>query len=317
MNAIYLQTNDAEQNEVIAFRRDADGTLTRLELVGYKQALAATGKPHLASQSSDPRERRGAFVVNAGSEACPLFARDRRRRGLACRSRRVGRDDADGVRRPRRARVRAERRRRRERHRLHARGRKLAPSDDTRALAGADPAQIRFTPHGSTLVVTDRANTRSSRCRSREATRAASVSGATPLRIRPHANGSSSSPRLRRTVGAAAASSHRVPARAGEQEHREYAQRGWPAASTRMGVSSSSRPSATERSPATRSAPDGSLELVDPVAGSTVLAQGRAGRGPECGRPLPLRAGRRRAPLFAFASRGRPARPVGDSTACP
>ena len=34
----------------------------------------------------------------------------------------------------------------------------LTPTGDVRALPGADPAQIGFTPDGSTLIVTDRAN---------------------------------------------------------------------------------------------------------------------------------------------------------------
>ena len=89
VNAIYLQTNDAEQNEVIAFRRDADGTLTRLG--SWATGGRGTGKPHLASQSSVVVERRRLLVVNAGSDdsRCSRSATTGSRLSIA--SRRAGR----------------------------------------------------------------------------------------------------------------------------------------------------------------------------------------------------------------------------------
>src|SRR3954447_14272884 len=72
--AIYVQTNDAERNEVLVFERGGDGSLAaagRLETGGR-----GTGKPHLASQSSVALSGDGAslLVVNAGSDDVSLFA---------------------------------------------------------------------------------------------------------------------------------------------------------------------------------------------------------------------------------------------------
>jgi hypothetical protein len=50
LDAVYLQTNDADKNEVAAFSRDADGGLSPLG--SYATGGRSTGKPHLASQSS-------------------------------------------------------------------------------------------------------------------------------------------------------------------------------------------------------------------------------------------------------------------------
>jgi 6-phosphogluconolactonase len=72
LNAVYLQTNDAEKNEVVAFRRDADGTLSPLG--SYATGGRGTGKPHLASQSSIVVSGDRLFVVNAGSDDISLFA---------------------------------------------------------------------------------------------------------------------------------------------------------------------------------------------------------------------------------------------------
>ena len=72
MNAVYLQTNDAERNEVVAFRRDADGTLNALG--SYATGGRGTGKPHLASQSSIVVSGDRLLVVNAGSDEVSLFA---------------------------------------------------------------------------------------------------------------------------------------------------------------------------------------------------------------------------------------------------
>src|SRR5207248_1177354 len=48
--AVYLQTNDAAKNEVVAYERSADGALTYLG--AYETGGRGTGKPHLPSQSS-------------------------------------------------------------------------------------------------------------------------------------------------------------------------------------------------------------------------------------------------------------------------
>ena len=72
MNAVYLQTNDAERNEVVAFRREADGTLDALG--SYATEGRGTGKPHLPSQSSIVVSGDRLLVVNAGSDEITLFA---------------------------------------------------------------------------------------------------------------------------------------------------------------------------------------------------------------------------------------------------
>ena len=71
---VYVQTNDAERNEVIAFERAADGRLSPLG--SYETGGRGTGKPHLASQSSVvlSDDGTGVLVANAGSDDLSLFA---------------------------------------------------------------------------------------------------------------------------------------------------------------------------------------------------------------------------------------------------
>jgi 6-phosphogluconolactonase len=153
---VYVQTNDAERNEVIAFDRDGDGRLSPLGR--YETGGRGTGKPHLASQSSVVLSDDGAWllVANAGSDELSLLAvepeglrlADLRGSGgsaptsIAVRGELVyalnnGSPSISGF-------------------RLAEGG--LAPLDSsTRALgAGADPAQIAFSPDGRTLVVSER-----------------------------------------------------------------------------------------------------------------------------------------------------------------
>jgi len=154
LNAVYLQTNDAERNEVVAFRREADGTLSALG--SYATGGRGTGKPHLPSQSSIVVSGDRLLVVNAGSDDISLFAigadglslLDRAASGGSMPTSVAVRDSSVFV--------------------LNAAGEPnvtgftlgdagLEPTGDTRALPGADPAQIGFTPDGSSLIVTDRA----------------------------------------------------------------------------------------------------------------------------------------------------------------
>ena len=72
MESVYVQTNDAEKNEVVAFRRDANGKLSMLGT--YPTGGRGTGKPHLASQSSIVVAGDTLLVVNAGSDEVTLFA---------------------------------------------------------------------------------------------------------------------------------------------------------------------------------------------------------------------------------------------------
>ena len=167
MDAVYLQTNDAENNEVVVFRRADDGTLSALGT--YSTGGRGTGKPHLASQSSIVVSGDRLLVVNAGSGDVSLFAISNDGLALADRI-------ASGGRMPTSIAVHDS-----KAYVLNAGGdanatgyligETLEPTGDTRALPGADPAQIGFTPDGSSLIVTDRATTRCSNCRSPAATR--------------------------------------------------------------------------------------------------------------------------------------------------
>src|SRR5690349_19986523 len=74
--AVYVQTNDADRNEVIAFSRSDDGVLGLLGR--YDTGGRGTGQPHLSSQNSVvlSDDGRWLLVVNAGSEGVQLFAAD-------------------------------------------------------------------------------------------------------------------------------------------------------------------------------------------------------------------------------------------------
>src|SRR3954452_13733588 len=69
---VYVQTNDAAQNEVVVFARGADGELERRgsQLTGGK----GSGAPHLPSQSSVVLDGDRLFVTNAGSDDVTLFS---------------------------------------------------------------------------------------------------------------------------------------------------------------------------------------------------------------------------------------------------
>ncbi|HEY6837027.1 MAG TPA: beta-propeller fold lactonase family protein [Gaiellaceae bacterium] len=152
---VYVQTNDAEQNEVVAFDRSADG---RLSLLGtYDTGGRGTGKPHLASQSSVVLSDDGAWllVANAGSDELSLFAVEPD--GL-----RLASTVASGGSSPTSIAVHGEL--------VYALNNGapgvsgfnlsdgLAPLEGSaRELSGgADPAQVSFSPDGRTLVVTER-----------------------------------------------------------------------------------------------------------------------------------------------------------------
>ena len=72
--AVYVQTNDAANNEVLAFKRRPDGKLAPLGR--FATGGRGTGKPHLPSQSSIvlSDDGRQLLVVNAGSDELSLFA---------------------------------------------------------------------------------------------------------------------------------------------------------------------------------------------------------------------------------------------------
>ena len=155
---VYVQTNDAAGNEVVAFGRSEDGRLEPVDR--YTTGGRGTGKPHLASQSSVVLSDDGRYllVANAGSDQISLLAVEPD--GL-----RVADIAASGGSAPTSVAVRGD-----LVYALNNGGvpsisgfsiaeDKLSPLEgSTRRLSGADadPAQISFSPDGRTLVVTER-----------------------------------------------------------------------------------------------------------------------------------------------------------------
>jgi 6-phosphogluconolactonase len=154
---VYLQTNAADNNEVIVFGRDADGTLERLD--DYLTGGKGSGAPHLPSQSSVMLADDRLFVTNTGSDDVTVYSVEDGRlnvldrvpsggsapRSVAVHGQRVfvlNTGDVPNV------------------TGFELKGGRLAPvADATRTLgAGSDPAQVAFTPDGSTLLATDRAS---------------------------------------------------------------------------------------------------------------------------------------------------------------
>jgi 6-phosphogluconolactonase (cycloisomerase 2 family) len=146
---VYVQTNDADANEVIAFRRGSDG---RIERSGaFPTGGKGTGRPHLASQSSVVLAGDRLFVANAGSDDVSVFAVERDRLTQEERFASGGSTPTSVAVHGTKVAV------------LNAgdepnvsvfEGGKLAA---TCALPGSDPAQVSFSPDARTLVVTDRA----------------------------------------------------------------------------------------------------------------------------------------------------------------
>ena len=155
--AVYVQTNDAAKNEVVAFRRNADGGLA---LRGrYETGGRGTGKPHLPSQGSVviSGDGRWLLVVNAGSDELSLFTIEGDGLVLADR---VG----SGGSTPTSVAVTADLVYVLNNGAPNVAGFKLADGEltplegSTRSLSAedADPAQIAFSLDGGTLVVTER-----------------------------------------------------------------------------------------------------------------------------------------------------------------
>jgi 6-phosphogluconolactonase len=272
LNAVYLQTNDADQNEVVAFRRDADGTLSPLG--SYATGGRGTGKPHLASQSSIVVSGDRLLVVNAGSDDVSLFAIAPD--GLALLDR-----VASGGSMPTSVAV----------HRsnvfvLNAGGdsnvtgftlgdTELKSSGDTRALPGADPAQIGFTPDGWSLIVTDRATDALLELpvAGGEPVRHPS-SGATPYGFDFTRNGTLVvTEAFGGTVGAAATSSYAAGLEPVSKSVANTRSEVCWAAVTKDGRYAFVTNFGDGSISSYAIGADGSLELVDAVAGSTVLGE--------------------------------------------
>ena len=71
---VYVQTNDADTNEVVVYRRGGDGRLDRLG--NYLTGGKGSGRPHLPSQASVVLADGRLFVTNAGSDDLTVFAVD-------------------------------------------------------------------------------------------------------------------------------------------------------------------------------------------------------------------------------------------------
>jgi 6-phosphogluconolactonase len=156
MQRVYVQSNAAERNEVIAFDRSDDG---RLEQLGsYETGGRGSGVPHLASQSSVVLSDDGSrlLVVNAGSDELSLFTIEPDGLRLAAQV-------ASGGSSPTSVAVRG--------GIVYVLnngtpgisgfaldGGNLTPIDGSARMLGADadPAQIAFSPDGRMLVVTER-----------------------------------------------------------------------------------------------------------------------------------------------------------------
>jgi 6-phosphogluconolactonase len=151
--AVYVQTNEAESNRVLALRREADGSLS--ELGAYPTGGAGDGKPHLTSQGSVvlTGDESHLLVTNAGSGDVSLFA-------VA----------ADGLSLVETVATGSAPKSVAEHQGLVYVLNSGAPSltgfrlehslqriSEHELDAGADPAQVGFTPDGATLLVTDRA----------------------------------------------------------------------------------------------------------------------------------------------------------------
>ena len=68
---VYVQTNDADHNEVVVFARRKGGGLERLD--SYLTGGKGSGEPHLPSQSSVVLDGERLFVTNAGSDDVSVF----------------------------------------------------------------------------------------------------------------------------------------------------------------------------------------------------------------------------------------------------
>jgi len=155
--AVYVQTNDGAENEIIAYERAADGRLSSLGR--YATGGRGTGTPHLPSQNSIvlTDDGRHLLVANAGSDDVSVFEVGAGGLQLSDRA-------ASGGVKPASVAV----------HRdlvyvlnagtpnisgfVLADGKLKPLADPTRKLSAddADPAQIAFGPDGSVLVVTER-----------------------------------------------------------------------------------------------------------------------------------------------------------------
>ena len=152
-SALFVQTNDAASNQVVAFSRGEDGSLSPIGT--YATGGRGTGSPHLPSQGSVVSSEGRLFVANAGSDDLSVFAIGQD--GLSL----VGRAPAGSS--PRSVAVRGDL--------VYVLGTggiiglRLGTDGSVATLEGserslstpeADGAQISFAPNGDAVVVTER-----------------------------------------------------------------------------------------------------------------------------------------------------------------
>jgi 6-phosphogluconolactonase len=154
---VYVQTNDADNNEVVVFERASHGRLERLD--SYLTGGKGSGSPHLPSQGSVVLAEGRLLVTNAGSDDVTVFSAEG---GRLVHLDRV----SSGGTTPRSVAV----------HRrlvyvlntgdepviaafaIEGEGLVALPRSTRSLGAGSDPAQIAFSPNGQTLLITDRAS---------------------------------------------------------------------------------------------------------------------------------------------------------------
>src|SRR5215471_1995117 len=215
--AVYVQTNNATENEVIVFSRAEDGALAPVGR--YPTGGRGTGVPHLASAGSVVLGDDGQWllVVNAGSDELSLFAVQPDGLRLADRAGSGGRTPTSVA--VRGALVYVLNNGTPNISGFHlGEGELAALPDSARPLssAGADPAQVSFTADGRVLIVTERGTDTISSYRVDErgyAQGPATIksSGQTPYGFGLTANGSLIvSEAFGGAMGAAAASSYAV-----------------------------------------------------------------------------------------------------------
>jgi 6-phosphogluconolactonase len=152
-SAVFVQTNDAHSNQVVAFSRGEDGGLAPIGT--YATGGRGTGSPHLPSQGSVVAAEGRLFVANAGSDDVSVFAIDTA--GLEL----IGRAPAGPS--PRSVAVQGDL--------VYVLGTagiaglRLGPDGSAVPIEGsqrplstpeADGAQISFNPNGDVVVVTER-----------------------------------------------------------------------------------------------------------------------------------------------------------------
>jgi 6-phosphogluconolactonase len=152
---VYVQTNDADQNEVVVFARGSGGELERLG--SHLTGGTGSGAPHLPSQSSVVLDGERLFVTNAGSDELSVLALEGDQLVVLDRV-------ASGGSTPRSVAVHNDRV-----YVLNTGGEpnitgfvleadRLVEVERSARSAGTDPAQVAFSPDGRTLLVTDRAD---------------------------------------------------------------------------------------------------------------------------------------------------------------